>query len=145
MRRRIPGLLVGAALLIGSCGSNALEPDELASTDALVRALQQQGLSAKRAETMARSAFPFFSVAARRVVVNDVDIQVFEYSSASRADQDAARVSPTGTPIGQSQISWMDTPHFYKRDRLIVLYVGHSAEILGPLEATLGSPFAAGR
>jgi hypothetical protein len=70
---------------------------------------------------------------------------VFEYPSQTRADSDASKISPTGSPIGLSQISWMDTPHFYKRDRLIVLYVGHSAEILKPLEAVLGPPFAAGR
>jgi hypothetical protein len=39
----------------------------------------------------------------------------------------------------------MDTPHFYKRARLIVLYVGHSADLLKLLEAVLGPPFAAGR
>jgi hypothetical protein len=94
---------------------------------------------------MPRSAYPFFSVHARRIVVKDEDVQVFEYPSAARANSDAAQVSPTGTPVGQSQISWMATPHFYKRDRLIVLYVGFTSEILKALAATLGSPFAAGR
>jgi hypothetical protein len=39
----------------------------------------------------------------------------------------------------------MDTPHVYKRDRLIVLYVGHSAGQLKLLAAVLGPPFAEGR
>ena len=70
---------------------------------------------------------------------------MFEYPSVTRADSDASKVSPTGSPIGQSQVSWMDTPHFYKRDRVIVLYVGHSADVLRMLEGVLGEPFAAGR
>jgi hypothetical protein len=77
--------------------------------------------------------------------VNGADVQVFEYASTARADRDASKVSPTGTPIGQAQVSWMDTPHFYQRDRLIVLYVGHSADVMRVLEAILGKPFATGR
>src|SRR5439155_24100396 len=88
---------------------------------------------------------PFFSVNAQIIQVNGADVQVFEYPSATRADSDSAKVSPTGSPIGQSQISWMDTPNFYKRDRLVVLYVGHSVDVMKPLEAILGPPFAAGR
>jgi len=78
-------------------------------------------------------------------MVNGAEVTVFAYSSADRAAADAAKVSPTGSSIGQTQISWLDTPHFYKRDRLIVLYVGHSADLLKVLEAVLGPPFAAGR
>jgi hypothetical protein len=63
----------------------------------------------------------------------------------TRADADASRISASGTPIGQSQIAWMNTPHFYKRDRLIVLYVGQSEDVIKPLEAVLGPPFATGR
>jgi len=84
-------------------------------------------------------------VNAQIIQVNGADVQVFGYPSATRADSDSAKVSPTGSPIGQSQISWMDTPNFYKRDRLVVLYVGHSVDVMKPLEAILGPPFAAGR
>ena len=145
MRHNLFGSIVSAALAVCSCAANPLAPDEFASTDALVRALQQRGLSVMRAGALPRSAYPFFSVAAQRVVVNDADVQVFEYADVTRAESDASRISPTGTPIGQSQISWMDTPNFYRRDRLVVLYVGHAADIMRALEAVLGPPFAAGR
>ena len=78
-------------------------------------------------------------------MVNGADVTVFAYSSVDSAAGDAVKVSPTGSPIGQTQISWMDTPHFYKRDRLIVLFVGHAAELLKLLEEVLGPSFAAGR
>jgi hypothetical protein len=94
---------------------------------------------------MPRSAFPFFSVESELLGVQGDDVHVFEYRSAAEAEHDSAAVSPTGTPIGQSQISWMDTPHFYRRDRLIVLYVGHTAEVLASLRAIMGAPFAAGQ
>ena len=145
MRRKILHSIVFATLTVSSCSANPVEPDELASTDALVQALKQQDAAVTWAGELPPLAYSFFSVRAQRILVNNADVQVFEYASAARADRDAAQISPTGTPIGQSQISWMDTPHFYKRDRLIVLYVGHSADILRALEAVLGPPFAAGR
>jgi hypothetical protein len=133
-----------AALLICSC-QDPVAPTELNSTDSLIRLLARDGAKVTRAETMPTSAYPFFSTSAQRIVVNGADVQVFEYPNAARADSDAARVSPNGTPIGQAQISWMDTPSFYKRDRVIVLYVGHAVDISQRLESILGPPFARGQ
>lgn len=98
-----------------------------------------------RAGSDPQSSHPYFSVSGERLIVNGADVTVFAYSSVERAAADAAKVSPTGSPIGQTQISWMDTPNFYRRDHLVVLYVGHSADLLKMLEAVLGPPFAAGR
>jgi hypothetical protein len=137
-------LIALAAVAVGSCAAHSTQPSELAPTDALIQSLEEQGATVARAGSLAPSAYPFFSVSAQRIVVNSADVQVFEYASPERADSDASKVSPTGTPIGQSQISWMDVPHFYKRNRLVVLYVGHSADILRLLQVVLGPPFAAG-
>ena len=138
-------LVVFAAVTLGSCAANTTQPSEFTSSGDLIDALKKQNRSVSRAEVMARSAYPFFSVDAQRIVVKDEDVQVFEYPSPARANSDADKVSPTGTPIGQSQITWMATPHFYKRDRLIVLYVGFNTDILKTLDTILGPPFAAGR
>ena len=145
MRPRLLRPVLCAALAVSSCGANSLGPTEFTSTDGFVRALEQQGASVTRAAALPQSAYPFFTVNAQGVVVNGADVRVFVYPNTTRADSDASKVSPTGTPIGQSQISWMDIPHFYKRDRLIVLYVGQSVDVMKPLEAVLGPPFAAGR
>jgi uncharacterized membrane protein YadS len=144
MRFRPAHFIVLAAVGVSFCGSSAVQPSELTS-EALVRALQQQGATVTRAGSLPQSSYPFLSVSAQLLQVNGADVQVFEYASATRADSDASKVSPTGSPIGQSKVSWMDTPHFYKRDRLIVLYVGHSADLLRMLEAVVGAAFAAGR
>jgi hypothetical protein len=145
MHFRAAHFLVLAAVTLSSCGSSVVQPSQLTSTEALVRALQQQGATVTRAGSLPQSSYPFFSVSAQLLQVNGADVQAFEYASATGADSDAATVSPTGSSVGQSQVSWMDTPHFYKRDRLIVLYVGHSADVLRILEAVLGAAFAAGR
>jgi hypothetical protein len=136
--------LLLAALTICACQGPAA-PTELNSTDTLIRLLARDGAAVTRAETLPTSAYPFFSRSAQRIVVNGADVRVFEYPTAARAESDAARVSPNGTPIGQSQISWMDTPSFYRRDRVIVLYVGHAVDISKLLESILGPPFARGQ
>ena len=144
MHCRILHVIV-SAVAVSSCAASSLQPSELTSADALARAVQQQGATVSRTGALPRSAYPFFSVSAQLLLVNGEDVQVFEYPNQTRVDSDASKVSPTGSPIGESQISWMDTPHFYKRDRLIVLYVGHAPEILKALATTLGVPFAAVR
>jgi hypothetical protein len=85
---------------------------------------------------------PFFSVTGNIIVVNGGDVQVFEYADAAAAEAEAALVSPDGSSVGTSMISWVATPHFYKAGRLIVLYVGDSTGVINVLEAELGQQFA---
>ncbi len=85
---------------------------------------------------------PFFSVTGKIIVVNGGDVQVFEYADAAVAEAEAALVSPDGSSVGTSMIGWVASPHFYKADRLIVLYVGDSTDVISVLEAELGQQFA---
>lgn len=87
---------------------------------------------------------PFFSAAARIINVNGQGVQVFEYAQASKADREAKRVSSNGMSIGTSKVSWLSTPHFFKTEKLIVLYVGDDQTILRILQSTLGNQFAGG-
>jgi hypothetical protein len=145
MDRSLVQFIVLAGFSVNLCAAHSVQPTHVSATDALVRELQQHGATVTRAGPLDPSAYPFFSVRAERLVANEADVQVFEYATADRADHDAAKISPTGSPIGQVQISWMDVPHFYRRDRVIVLYVGHSSDMLKLLQAVLGAPFVAGR
>ncbi len=138
-------LIAATAVSAARCDENPVGPSELTSSKALIQALQQQGAAVTPGGTMPRDAYPFFSVNASRLTVNGDDVFVFEYASAAAASQQAALVSPAGSPIGGTQIAWLDTPRFYTKDRLIVLYVGRKPEVIAPLEAVLGPPFAGAR
>lgn len=85
---------------------------------------------------------PFFSVGGHALVVNGADVQVFEYRSQTEAKADAALVAPGGNSVGTSMMTWMAAPHFFQRDRLIVLYVGEDLSVVSLLETVLGAPFA---
>jgi membrane-associated protease RseP (regulator of RpoE activity) len=110
-------------------------------TDTLVSDLKGAGAEVALGSTLQQS---FFSVEARILKVNGEEVQVFEYPYASTANAQAARVSNTGSTIGTSMISWVNTPHFFKKGGLIVLYVGKNQSILDALKKTLGEQFAGG-
>ncbi|MDP3879001.1 MAG: DUF4399 domain-containing protein, partial [Dehalococcoidales bacterium] len=85
---------------------------------------------------------PFFSVEGKIIKINNENVQVFEYASIEAAGADAAEVSPDGSSVGTTMVSWMSAPHFYKSGRLIVLYVGTDETVTGVLGEVLGKQFA---
>lgn len=85
---------------------------------------------------------PFLSVKGRLIKVNGEEVQVFQYRNARRADTQAALVSRNGRTVGTTKVHWLGPPHFYKREKLLVLYIGENNQVLKALEATLGRQFA---
>jgi len=85
---------------------------------------------------------PFFSVKGFVIKVNDDDVQAFEYSDANAAENEAKSISPDGSSVGTSMPFWVAPPHFYKVEKLIVLYVGENEDTLGILDSVLGPQFA---
>ena len=84
----------------------------------------------------------FFSVTGQIIKIGGVDVQVFEYETAEAMEAEASLIASDGGTVGTSMITWVDTPHFYKLGRLIVLYVGSDEAVLSFLEQTLGEQFA---
>jgi len=85
---------------------------------------------------------PFFSVTGFSIQVNGASVQVFEYNTSEDAEADASLVSSDGSSIGTSMPFWVDDPHFYYKEKIIVLYVGDNPAIEELLESVLGSQFA---
>jgi hypothetical protein len=85
---------------------------------------------------------PFFSVKGQVIEVNGEDVQVFEYIDKAAAEAEARLVSPDGSSIGTSMVSWIAPPHFYQAGRIIVLYVGESGSVMDALKSVLSPQFA---
>lgn len=136
-------LLIGAVLSVITA-HQAMPPRQatLVSSADLVRALTREGATVAEHGRAPRDAFPFFSPRATRLSVAGDDVHVFQYPTADEAMREAAHVSPAGSPIATTQVTWMSPPRFYRRDRLIVLYVGTDQAVARALEAVLGQPFA---
>ena len=101
--------------------------------------LRAAGFTVRDAGTVEQ---PFFSVPAHVLVVNDEDLQLYEFSSAAEAEQAAAQVGANGMTIGTSSMSWMAPPHFFRRDRTIANYLGRNPKLLAELEKMFGPQFA---
>src|SRR5215210_3677405 len=140
-------LLLVFALIVSGCESAPIasaanpSPESLMAEDeaSLVAALQAAGATVETGEPITQ---PFFSPEGNSIKVNGADVQVFEYESAEAMENEAAQVAPDGGSIGTSMVSWMDTPHFYKAGRIIVLYVGSDEMVLDLLEKEMGPQFA---
>ncbi len=76
------------------------------------------------------------------IKVRGEDVQVFQYFNAAAADAQGALVSRDGDAVGTTKIHWIGPPHFYKKGKLLVLYVGDNDKVLKALEAVLGQQFA---
>ncbi len=140
-------LIIGLVLvlaIVGLAGCTSEKPPvshggPVTDYVSLIDNLRQAGATVEPSGEVAQ---PFFTVTGNIITVNGGDVQVFEYADAAAAEAEAALVSPDGFSVGTSMISWVATPHFYKTDRLIVLYVGDSEAVTNVLESVLGQQFA---
>lgn len=142
---RLSIVICGVVLLPGCGTPGPTAPDVSFSASMLTQALRDGGATVAAAGTEPQDSFPFFAVASRDLLVNGETVHVFEYSTAAKAAGDQARVTDSGTPVGTSQVTWIEPPRFYQRGRIIVLYVGHSDDVSRRLEMILGRPFAGAR
>jgi hypothetical protein len=77
---------------------------------------------------------------------DDEHITVYLYRNKRHMNKDAARVSLDGCGYNgtfrKMQISWTSYPHFFKKDNIIVLYVGENKELIKSLEGLFQNQFA---
>jgi hypothetical protein len=137
-------LVLPSVLLAVSC-SSPVAPTSSTTLNQFVQALRQQGLSVSLAGEISPEVNRFFSVPARQVRVNAAQVNAFVYENAQAAAAEAALISQDGQPSLTTRVTWVSTPRFYRREALIVLYVGCSGEIVQALQATVGSPIVVGR
>jgi len=136
-------LLGGAIAGCGAGPSSAASPESPTAQDlaSLQYALRAAGATVESGDPITQ---PFFTPEGHTVKVNGADVQVFEYDGPEAMEKEASQVAPDGGSIGTSMVSWMDTPHFYKAERIIVLYVGSDKAVLDLLNKVLGPQFAGG-
>lgn len=123
-----------ALSLVLACAQNSVSQGGSLADD-----LRAAGL---RVEDAGQVEQPFFSVPAHVYRVEGGDVQVYEFPSEEVASAEAAKVAPSGMTIGTSSMHWMAPPHFFRRGRTIVNYLGDDARVLAELERLMGKQFA---
>ena len=89
---------------------------------------------------------PFFTVQGRLFANPGGPVQVFEFAGTKAARAAAGTVSPDGSNFRRGRtvihIDWAAPPHFFRRARWIVLYLGEDRATLAALRRGLGKQFA---
>jgi hypothetical protein len=130
-------LFLSACFLLSAAGTAAQGADYAS----FVKSLRAEKIEIKPQGEVDQ---PFFAVKGKVISLYGDHVQIFEYVSADKADSEAALVSRDGTTVGTAKPHWLGTPHFYKKEKLIVLYLGNNEKVLKALEARLGRQFAGG-
>ncbi len=136
-------VLVATAIIAASCaaklgaGETASEPVD--SYDGLLAALRGNGSTVDSVSPISQ---PFFVPEGQVISVDGHEVQVFEFSNVEDALSAAESISPDGSSVGTTMISWVEAPHFYKSGKLIVLYVGEEEAAVDAREVVLGPQFA---
>ena len=133
-------VLVMFALVLAACGGQPTSVQDF-GIEEFMTALREKGVEPEKGDSVEQA---FFSVIGSFVNFGEESVQVFEYDSAETMESDAVLVSPDGGSIGTSMVTWIGTPHFYNKGRILVLYLGDNTETLSLLEDVLGTQFAGG-
>ena len=128
-------------LVIACCNGNTSPEAVVDELDALIRELRNKGATVDMVGSFTQ---PFLSAPGQILRVNGEDMQVFECENAAAAQGEAARVSPDGSSVGTTIITWVSTPRFYRSGEIIIVYVGSRRELISLLESVLGPQFAGG-
>jgi hypothetical protein len=142
--RIVPDLTIAAFIVLIASSTyrtygSAAETTRPLDRRGFVAALRSAGVKSRSGGPVDQ---PFFSVPGRFVRVKGEDVQVFEYPDEARARAASNGVSQDGGTVGGSAVMWAGPPHFFRRGRLIVLYVGEDPSVLSPLQRVLGPQFA---
>jgi hypothetical protein len=79
----------------------------------------------------------------RAVCVGAESVQVYEFADANAAVEAARKVNPKDpSNVGNGIVEWIGPPRFWRRDNVIVTYVGGDVAVDRALRGILGRPFA---
>lgn len=88
----------------------------------------------------------FLSGTRKRILTNNEAIDVYLYRSSFTMERDAKGITPNGFGydglLKALRVSWVGEPHFYKKDNIIVQYIGSNKRVIYDLRDILGEQFA---
>jgi hypothetical protein len=104
-------------------------------TRQFIVALRNAGATVEVRET-APASNSLLGAPTTHITVNGADVYVSEFATRAEADAAAARV-----PALLTVTTFPAAPHFFRGDRIIVLYVGNDPAIVSLLQGLLGPAF----
>ena len=88
----------------------------------------------------------FLPTTRKRMIIDDKAIDIYLFSNDKKMETEASRIDSGGCSYGNDyktvNVSWVSTPHFYKKGSLIIQYIGEDGAIISDLKDILGEQFA---
>lgn len=91
----------------------------------------------------------FLPTKRKRMVIGEESIDIYVYSNNKKMENDAKNIDSGGCEYTSPgifsksiNVSWVSYPHFYKKGKIIVLYVGTNEKIISDLKDIFGEEFA---
>lgn len=141
MKRIVLVFISVTLLLLTSCSQKPTNRES--DYTAFLNLLSENKLQYEEAEVDEDS---FLSVPRKPVLIGDEIISIYEYASNDDMEEDSKYIDKGGCSISVpgkfAEISWVSCPHFFKKDTLIIQYIGEDEQILGLLNENYGAEFA---
>jgi hypothetical protein len=83
-----------------------------------------------------------FQIEPTEETVEGQHVLKFTYPTTRAARLVAARISEDGMMLGAKKMPWNGNPHFFRKENIIVLYVGSDQKVIDALKAKFGAQFA---
>ena len=141
MRHQTLLSLASLALLVAACAAPSTATAAPMGYNVLLGGLREAGAQVEPTRQVEQA---FFSVGGQILSVHGQDVQVFEYPDAASRQTESDQISPDGSAVGTTMITWVDRPNFWARGLVIVLYVGQDAAVIEMLSRILGEPLTEG-
>lgn len=88
----------------------------------------------------------FLQAPRKRMIIDKTEIDIYLFGSNKKLEKEAGYISSDGCGYTNGsnslKVSWVSLPHFYKKGRLIVQYVGEDKKIISDLKDIFGEQFA---
>ncbi len=88
----------------------------------------------------------FLPTTRKRMEFDEITLDIYLFSSNKKMEREASNIDSVGCGYDNGfesvKVSWVSSPHFYKKGSLIVQYIGENETILSDLTEILGEQFA---
>jgi hypothetical protein len=122
--------------VLDETGAAGEESNQVTDYPSLTAYLEASGAKVFETGTVLQ---PFASIEGKTINVDGGDVQVFEHADLDAVDEEVASILEF---LKTSMIMWIEPPHFYQVDKLILIYVGSEAAVIGLLVGLAGPQFA---
>lgn len=123
-------------LFLSGCANNK-EHNSL-ETETFIQSLKDRGYPVIKPEIEeGTTPHTFFSVYPTYYEADGKRLAIYEYKNVKKAKKDSEMISKDGYTIGNSIIEWVDQPHFYHKQKIIVSYIGSDAKLQKDLNEIL--------